>query len=73
MENKYRYFLIGFDSQTQRNTIEEVMALNEGAGTSSCTYSTENVSYSMEENEEAEGKNENVFLCLSQILCMSCN
>ena len=27
----------GFDSQTQRNAIEEVMALNEGAGTSSCT------------------------------------
>ena len=59
--------------QTQRNTIEEVMALNEGPGTSSCTYSTEVVSYSMEENEDAEGKNENVFLCLNQIFLMSCN
>ena len=65
----------GFDSQTQRNAIEEGMALNEGAGSSSCTYySTEVVSYSnMEENEEAEGKNENVLLCLNQILLMSCN
>ena len=65
----------GFDSQTQRNAIEEVMALNEGAGTSSCTYySTEVVSYSsMEQNEEAEGKNENVLLCLNQIFLMSCN